>query len=365
MNIKDAIGILTLNLPNFTDEFTGFLTATISKSYVLSSRKIKIETATAHGLANGKKLIVKGVKLKNDIESIELSDEFAVIKLKAQHDFVMQDDLTFEMDGNSDQDWNGTFDVYNVPDKMTLEIVAPSETLPVTFGNIWEERDYGGMGIVTVSGVTEKTFEYEINENDPDLPVTDTESITGIKIITGVRITGAPDPERAMEIFTKSGEEPKTWGFVMFPEEGVSKDATTASEAVGQFSGSDECRQSVMVNFDVCVIQPSSSLGAIEEISKACGEIRNALIKSITGVKSLETEADVVFKTVYNGSVMNTYNTATYIRVYSFQTVFDITIRQTADNYPLTVALRRAVFEMQTGDEDSLKVIADAKFSEE
>jgi hypothetical protein len=374
MNIKDVVATLILNLPNYTDIFTDFVNAQITASYVSTARKIKVETATAHGLLVGDSLIIKNAKLKNEIDSIEISGNYAVITLKAEHDFVLEDDLTFEMAGNSDDDWNGEFEIYNVPNKTTIEITKPSSIIPETLGYIWELRDYGGNGTVQIVAVNETHgeneeypefwFEYEINDNDPDLPVTDEESVSGIEIITGVRVTGVADPERAIDVFTKTNGVKKPWAFVMFPDETVSKDKNNESEAVGTFVNGDESRQLIMVNFDVCVIQPCTELGGIEEIEKACGEIRNALIKSLVGLKSTETEADKVYKTVYNGSSMNTYDTANYIRVYSFQTPFEITYRETAENRVLTVALRKAVFKLQTGGANSQKTEATINFEE-
>jgi hypothetical protein len=363
-----------LNLPNYTDIFTDFIDARVIASYVSTARKIKIETATDHGLLIGDSLIIRNAKLKNEIESIEISGNYAVITLKAEHDFVLEDDLSFAMAGNSDDDWNGDFEIYNVPNKMTIEITKPSSIIPETLGYIWELRDYGGNGTVEIVAVNEDQseeeypefwFEYEISENDPDLPVTDEESVSGIEIIKGVRVTGVADPERAIEVFTKTNGAKKPWAFVMFPDESVSKDKNNESEAVGTFVSGDESRQLIMVNFDVCVIQPCTELGGIEEIEKACGEIRNALIKSLVGLKSTESEADKVYKTVYNGSSMNTYDTANYIRIYSFQTPFEITYRETAENRVLTVALRKAVFKLQTGGANSQKTEGSVDFGGE
>lgn len=374
MNIKDVVATLILNLPNYTDIFTDFVNAQITASYVSTARKIKVETATAHGLIVGDSLIIKNAKLKNEIDSIEISGNYAVITLKAEHDFVLEDDLAFEMAGNSDDDWNGEFEIYNVPNKTTIEIAKPSSIIPETLGCIWEPRDYGGNGTVEIVAVNETPdedekypkfwFEYEINDNDPDLPVTDNDSVSGIEIITGVRVTGVADPERAIKVFTETNGAKKPWAFVMFPDESVSKDKNNQSEAVGTFVSGDESRQLIMVNFDVCVIQPCTELGGIEEIEKACGEIRNALIKSLVGLKSTESEADKVYKTVYNGSSMNTYDTANYIRIYSFQTPFEITYRETAENRVLTVALRKAVFKLQTGGANSQKTEATINFEE-
>jgi len=368
MNIKDVMTYLINGLPNFTEEFTEYLSATISSCSVIDARTVRVNTDTAHGLAVSNIIKVIDAEIKNDIESIAIDDTTATITFKSKHDYTYTPEADIDgtvnqitMDGNNDTDWNGDFDITDILTTTSIEITAPSETVPTSFGYVWENRSMGANGVMTVSDIDTLWFEYTLPSTYPDLPVASADNCRNAKVIKGVRVGGAGDPERAVDIYTADKEEDrKSWAFVMFPDEGVSKDQHSNSDAIAQFSIGDESRQSIMVNFEVLVLLASDTLGAVDEVEKCCGKIRNALIKSIVGIRGTEENSDRVYKTVYNGSLVFVYNTAIYARIYSFQTVFDITFKETAESQSIeTVALREATINLAVGGDD--KIIANAE----
>jgi len=369
VNIKKVMTYLINGLPNFTEEFTEYLSAVISSCSVIDARTIRVNTATAHGLSVADTIKVIDTEIKNDIESIAIDYTTATVTFKNNHDFTYTPDADIdgtanqiEIAGNDDTDWNGEFDIIDVRSDKTIDITAPSETEPTSFGYVWEALSMGANGLMTVSAVDTLWFEYEIPEDYPNLPVASADSCRNAKVIKGVRVGGAGDPERAVQIYTDDNSAKKSWAFVMFPDEKVSKDQQSNSDAVAQFSVGDESRQSIMINFDVLVLLATTSVGAVDEVEKACGEIRNALIKSIVGIRPVQENSDRVYKTVYNGSNVFVYNTAVYARMYSFQTVFDITFRETAESNSIeTVALREAIINLAVGGTDTTKVIANSE----
>ena len=367
MNIKKVMTYLINGLPNFTEEFTEYLVATISSCSVKDTRTVRVITDTAHGLIIGNIIKVIDAETKNDIESITIDDTTATVTFKNKHDYTYTPEADIDgtanqitMDGNNDTDWNGDFDITDILTETSIEITAPSETVPTSLGYVWENRSMGANGVMTVSDIDTLWFEYTLPSTYPDLPVASADNCRNAKVIKGVRVGGAGDPERAVQIYT-GDEDKKSWAFVMFPDEGVSKDQHSNSDAIAQFSIGDESRQSIMINFDVLILLASDTLGAVDEVELCCGEIRNALIKSIVGIRGVEENSDRVYKTVYNGSTVFVYNTAIYARMYSFQTVFDITFKETAESNSIeSVALRESTINLAVGGDDTVKVIANA-----
>ena len=364
MRIKDVVAQLLANLPRHTDEFSEFPEADVTLIKILSARRIRIEFDGAHGIVEDKSILINGMKLRNDISvaktkwtpdcDVDLEDQEMYLEFSSEHDYTEEDGIEIEVAGFTDTQFNGTYTLSQVIDRNSIIIDLEKDFTGIKYpedtGYIFEERDYGGNGVVTVDTVGNDWIEYDISEKDPNLPY-----VTGInygkdaQVIKGVRVAGVADRNRAVKYYTDtvSTNEGKReiWAFVMFPDEDVSKDMYAMSDAQASFATGEEPRQRILVNFEVAVIFPTTKLGGIDEVEDS-SEMRNKLIASLVGLKSTEEDADVTYKTVYSGSEMNSYDTATYIRVYRFQTPFDITFRQTVDNYPLTTALRKATMSL-------------------
>ena len=369
MNIKELIANLIMNLPKYMDRFTDFIGCATPDGEVLDERRIKVNTDEDSGLEVGRKIYIKNLKIKNNVLEGTIENKQLFLTMVDEHDFTHIENQTVELGGFGNADLNEVFEIAYVIDRKRIVLNIPEGiTTTGSLGHIWESRDFGGKGVVEVIEVEDDYFIYEINGKDPDLPVTDNNSVKDIEVVVGVRVNGSPDPERAMKIYTETEEgkeegERRAWAFVMFPDETASKDPYTVSDAQASFSVGEECRQRIMINFDVLVILPTTDLGAVNEVQECCGEIRDSLIKSLVGLRISDARNDVDFKTVYVGSTMNQYNTSTYIRMYSFQTSFDITFNESFDNYPLTVALREATMEMiHKGEKETEKIKAQVEY---
>jgi len=351
MNIKEVMSYLIQNLPKHTDLFTEKLNL-VYTAKIENARTVRVDCTLPHGIIVNQKIYCIKVRVANLIEEAYRDNGFLVIKTAEEHDYTnSKNPVSVEIE------YNGTIkqlEIINVPDRFTLEFAFPSDTSEsdIVGGVVWEEREYGGNGVVAVTVVSsdKKSFLYEINENDPDLPILGTNAKIE-QIVLGVRVAGCPDPTRAMQIFTETFAARKTWAFVMMPDEQVSKDPYSMTEAQASFTNLDSNRQRIMTNIDVLVIFPTTELGAIEEISLSCGEVRNSIIKSLAGLEAEGEGVSNTYKTVYVGSNMYVYNTATYVRSYSFQSVFDIDYENTARNTDTrSVALRESFLQLPIGD---------------
>ena len=347
MNIKDIMSFCIENLPKHTGLFTNALNLNYTAEAV-NHRRIRVDCDEEHGLIVGQKIYARGVKVGNKFLDAIVDNGWLIIETREEHDYTKAGFVEIEANG-----WAGILEINNVVDRFTLEFRLPEDTTASDFeeGIILEERDYGGNGVVevyTVSG-DGKSFVYTINEQDPDIPVEGEKAIIE-EIVLGVRVAGAPDPTRAMTIFTETFQAREPWAFIMMNDEEVARDPYSMTDAHSTFTDLDSNRQRIMTNFDILVIFPTTDLGAIQEIQQACGEVRSSLIKSVAGLTAQDPEVLQTYKTVYVGSNMYTYNTATYVRNYSFQSVFDINYTNTARNFDSrSVALRKAMLSLPNG----------------
>lgn len=368
MNSKSVIAQMVLNVPQYTDLFSNKLDAVISDGKVKTARSVELETATDHGLDVGNLIRVKDLEFKNEIDSITIdADGVATIELKAEHDYTLKfDAFDIEMDGNSDPLWNKTFTVLAVTSRTAFTITAPTGTAPDPLGYIWEQRDYGANGVVTITEKTDTTFVFDIPENSPDLPVTGESSCRNMEVVVGYRFGGMADVERADKFYTETYQaedgslQAKPWLFVIIQDEGVSKDPNSMSDAQATFMAGESVRQRVLFNFDIVLFLPVTSESGSDAVDTSI-EIRNHLIKSLVGIVNNEEDAEVTYKTVYNGSSPQFYNTAVYAKVYTFQTPFDLYYENTALGQVKSFALRDALVKLAVGDEGTKTLDIDKK----
>jgi len=350
VNIKAVIAHLIAKISGHTDLFTDYLDAVIDSVVVLSDKRtVQAETLTAHGLLLGASVIASEGSNFNGIDSITISDGVATIKTTDEHDYNYDAlDTQYVTIENSETAWNKQYEVVNVTGRNDVQIATTETVVPTTLGNIRESRSMGVNGIVKISSVVSTTvFQYTISDSAPDVPQG---SVEGLKIEKGARIAGAADPERARGIYADTDGR-KMWMFVMFSDDTVSKSSHTSSDAVALFDNASEGRLTALNNFDIAVMIPSTSLGAVDEVEQANGEIKNALIGTLFGLRGVETdETDYEYRIVYNGSVTLFYTTALYVRLYSFQIPSDITFRNTDSITPLSVALRDVVLDIAVSD---------------
>ncbi len=343
LNIKEIITHLYYNIAEHTDELTRYLEAEIESASVESdNRTVKVKTSEPHNLENGQIIIVKDGEIRNNVESYSISSGKVIIKTEDVHDYNYERnyDKYIKLEGAGA--WSGEYKITNIPDRNRIEIDLPSGSVP-SESYIWESRSYGLDGAVEINVIDDNNFSYVIPDENPDLPANEARNIT---VITGMRITGAADPDRAMKIWSNTGAK-ETWAFVVMQDEEVSYDRNAMSDALTTADRSDEGRLRLLINFDIIVIQPTESLGATDAVEKANGEIKSALISTLFGIKTrYNAGMDYQFRTAYAGMGVLMYDTARYITVYSFQSPTDITFKNADISDPPSVALREIIYNM-------------------
>lgn len=353
MNFTAVVAKFLKDMPKFTTEFSEYLSATMS-SIVVNGRNIEVTTTTAHGLISGRQVIAICGPVKNTIKSIEIDGDNATIELNAEHDYILEENENFytqvEIAGNTAGVWNGIFTIIDIPNKTKITIAKPSATIPATLGYIWESRSKGGSGVVTVSRISDTKFSFPLDSETPNMPQT---TLKTLQIVTGSRIAGVADPDRAIAVYTKTTAlGAKSWLFIMLGEETVSKDLNSQSDSKATFTAGDESRARLINNVDIIAIIPckSDDTGAFKAVEKATGVVKQAILDCFQGYVATIEDADRVWKAVYTGSQTFIYDTTVYIRQYGFEISYDITSRQEVASESESVALRKTIIDLSIGN---------------
>jgi hypothetical protein len=355
MNFTQIVAKFLKDMPALTTEFSEYLTPAITNIQIVA-RTVRVTTATAHGLISGRSVIAICGEVKNTIKEIEIDGNNAIIELNDNHDYILEDDennaTQVEIAGNSSGAWNGTFTIIDIPDRSKITIEKPDSVLPATTGYIWEDRSKNGSGVVEVTKISDTVFSFPLDSETPNLPLT---TLKSLKIVTGSRIAGVADPERAIDLYSETtnfGEKP--WLFIMIGDESVSKDLNAQSDAQATNSGGDDSRARLMNDIDILAIIPcvgdDAKTGGFQAVEKATGEIKQAILDCFQGYVLDIESSDRVWKAVYTGSQPYVYNKATYIRNYSFQISYDITSRQEVASVSESVALRKTIIDLSIGN---------------
>jgi len=315
---NDIVTHLQTYLPAFSDLFSDKLTATAT-----ANGTIITVTATAHGLSVGASITVAGGTFENSIASVvDNGDGSLRFTTNFDHDLTEPkavNDPTALTLGGIDGTWNGEHTIVSVPNRRTFEIDFPTgiTVLPViTTAVLIEDRNAGIIGIQEVATVpTADTFTFIVS----DVPNFPTGTVQNITVVTGIRVAGAADINRAESFYTEHSTN-KAWLFVIMNDVDVSKDRHAENDSIATFTRQNLGKQTILQNFSTVVLLPTDTDSAgFEAQNKAYGDIYRALVSTLFGFFFDDPDTATEYLTVNNGHGVGRYNTAFYSHVYDWQ----------------------------------------------
>ena len=327
---QDVVLHLGTYLPRVTDRFS--VTLPVVQSEVISAQQISVESAS-HGLSAGTPLAISAGRVENPITAAQLGDsgQRVMFTTGEDHDFNspsapnIPNNVTLR--GFTNPVYNTTHQIYNVPNRRNLIINLPTgeTTAPTLNGNevAEEDRNAGIKGFHTVTSVTDaNNFVVQIN-NVPPLPVG---PITGLEILTNVRVVSAADIQRAREIYTKQDPGQEIWAFVIMGDLDVSKDRHTLNDSTAGFTFQDMALLRFLQNFSVAVFIPTvQDLSGSAAQNLAYDDIYNSLVKVLYGFGFNDPDSAIQYVTVTTGHGSNPpYNASWYEHVYDWQLPFAV-----------------------------------------
>lgn len=365
---RDIVTHLRTYLPAVSDLFHSSITSTGASV----AGGVVTVNAVGHGLVVTQSIIVVNGQYENSLASVVLNlDGTTRFETVDEHDLVApthpDDPQTVTLSGIG-APWDGVHQIDSIPNRQFFEIETPAgETVPpvITSGLLIETRTAGLGGLQTVATVpTVDTFTINVPSDIPALP---TGNILALDILTGVRVVGAADFDRAVALYTEQ-VEPQAYLFVIMSDANVSKDRHTLNDGVGTFTAQNLQKQTVLQNFTVACFIPNAEndTAGFNAQSTAYNDVYKALLNVLYGFRFQDPTSaqNYVTVSVGHGPGVNATNTAYYVHVYDWQVPTVITFE---DGFGLgaDVAFRDIEATWNLSDDDTAQLSVNIDLDEE
>ena len=323
---------MQLVLPTKTSLFSNANITLSSLSY--SGGIVTGTTVLPHGLQSGNYITIANAKTPIDVTSITFTANpgisavggIVTVITATNHDYTEGFGYTCEIVGATPSDYNGVFNIINVPNRRTFTyaiLTNPSSaTGSIQVLNV-NANGYNGYQQIIVTSATTFTYSTTLVLGTPAQGTCVARS--------GFRISGAISVDRIKQAYTAQGAA-KAWAFVVLGDNIASKDRNVSTDAVNTLGPGDEYRQRMISPFSVYVFLPCVDEIAGRNVRDTMEDVRIALYRTLLRVRfeSVLVEADV-YSCTANGDRYIDYTGAYYIHEFMFETVCDITIGDTVD----------------------------------
>jgi hypothetical protein len=356
INPTDIVTHLQAYVPAFTDLFSETVTGTATANGIT----VTVTTSSAHGLSVGRKIAIAATGYRNSIASaVDNGDGTIRFETAQEHDLTepkaYADPTTLRLGGFANSAWNHTFTIVSVPNRKFFEVEFPageSDVPSLTGAYLLESRTAGVVGVQTVETVpTATSFTFDVS-GVPSLP---TGEIENIKIITGIRVYGAADFERAQAAYTRLAAG-KAALFVIMSDADVSKDRHTLNDGIAAFARSNIGKQIILQNFATTVFLPTEKqLAGHTAQNQAYGEVYRALASVLYGFEFDDPDTKQPYVCVNNGHGPGVYNSAYYTHVYDWQVPSVVTF-ENGYNLAPDVAWRDIVSSWALNSDDAAEL---------
>lgn len=342
MKIQDVVLKLYEELPKHTDKFTASLGI---QSITTSSGKAIVTTTTSHELSTGDIVTIGGVNNPISILSMVRNGIFVSVETSIDHDLTENYQDTVIIDGANEPEFNGEFTLVKVPNRRNF-VFQKDDSGATTSTGVPELLNGTGLGYngiyqVTVTSATQ--FEYDLQA-----PTGGDGIVDSAKLTVGYRITGAVSVDRALDIYTKKGND-ELWAFVVLGNVVANKDRENLSDAIYVYGGTGtQYRQQLIQPLSVYVVAPSTESVSGSPQRDEMEDLFPAFSKSLLGVAfDSKLAQNAYYRIVFDQHGFRDYNTAYYVHEFRFQSVADLTFADTiGESY--NVAFRDITLKMST-----------------
>lgn len=316
MRAKDLILQLSAKLPQLVDDFTSSFSVS---SLTRSGTTVTATTTTDHGLVADKSVNVVGAQTPITISTITRVGIVATLVTAADHDMTEGAFTTVEIEGATESEFNGTFDLLKVPNRRTVTfVVVDSGPLsatgsPLLLNGSSVLQSYNGLKKVT-SVPTTTTFTYEITNSTIFTPAAGT-----ITAKTKPRISGAITDQRAVESYTKKGAN-EAWMFVVMNDTVASKSRTLEIDGTDNVQRTNHFKQFLAQTVSLYVFLPTSAQISGRKARDRAEELFQPISQSILFAKFDSLLASGKYNALmFNEHGIQGYNTAFYIHRYTYE----------------------------------------------
>ena len=345
MRLADVTRQLQLLLPRYTDLFSDVLDIS---GIVATANEATITTTAIHELSDGDAVVLSNVGTNTSITAVSRDGLIFTFTTGSDHDitFDSPDHENATLDGFTDDDWNNSFRIVEVPNRRTFKVQSTLD-LPVLNGNeiLQEVRSDGVNGRYSATVVSPTVFTI----NGTFLA----SNYSGGKVSARVRVAGSVTFERAQEQYTEQ-KIIDIWAFVVMADVQASKDRSTKNDSEASMPTGTEMRQHVMDGFEIFIFQNvTNDMAATDAIDIARHDLFLPISKSVYGAffdSGLSGATD--FRTVFVSQGFVNYSKSVLVYSYQFQTLYDLTDGDTVEPSD-TRAYRDVLSTQNIGEDDT------------
>ena len=215
MKAQDIVDRLSATLPLYTDAFSESVQVS---NIAVAGTTATVMTAQPHGLIDGQNVAITGVSapVQIDVGTFVRTGSTAIFTTLQDHDFTLSErdkvagGKTITIEGADQPEFNGEFQLLQVPNRRTLAIaVADSGPVNMTGAAIVLDANSGVFnGLVSAQNTqaVATEFEYELPRTYPVDPV-----VAQASVQTEIRILSVLDIEQYLsDVYTKKGVDNAT-----------------------------------------------------------------------------------------------------------------------------------------------------------
>ena len=314
MRANDIVNQLAKVLPTLVDDFTNQVDVS---SLTRSGITVTATTATDHGLSVGNQVGIVGAQTPITC-SITRNGILGALITDADHDITENAGFDVQVEGATESEFNGTFELVSVPNRRTIKFkmddsgptVATGAPLLLNGTNVFQT--YNGLREVTATP-TATTFEYEVDDSTLFTPASGT-----IKAKTLPRISSAIDIDRILESYTKQ-EDGDAWLFVVLGDGVANKNRNVDTDSTDNLQAGNYFNQRIIQSVSLFCIIPTKSQISGRAARDRCEELLKPICNSILGYKFPSLVENTNNPLMFSAHGLQAYNSAYYVHQYQFE----------------------------------------------
>lgn len=285
MLISEIIAQLQTELPKYTDFFTDNVDITL---LTRAGSTVTAQTSTSHNYKTGNFVNICNSKSSNPLVSLTQQNGLATAVTSLAHDktegFVGNGEISLAtISGANEAEYNGTFDIVNVPNRFSFTYRVPLTTPAAATGSVVLEegnvsfRTYNGLYQIT-STPTANTFTYELDSgNEPTSP-----AVVSGNCKSNHRISGGADLDVLVASYNQNQRLPNDfWAFVDLDATVASKDRQDNTDFIHTNIPNADKRQFIIQNFHIYIFAPAINGIANREVRDTMQLLFPAINKAV------------------------------------------------------------------------------------
>jgi len=322
MIAQEIVNQLAAILPSLVDDFTD---SNAVSSLTRSGTTVTVTTSAVHGLSVGEAVNITGAITPITISSLTRVGIVGTLVTAADHDMTENAGFSVVIEGATESEFNGTFELLKVTNRRTITFEMPDSGAttatgtPLLTSGSSPLQSYNGLQDVTATPTT-TSFEYEVSDSTLFTPASGT-----IVAKTAPRISAAVDIDRVFDAYTKQTID-DAWLFVVLGDGVANKNKNIDLDGVNNLQRGQFFDQRVIQGVSVYLFLPTADQILARNARDRAQELLRPICRSILMGKFETQLAEGVQNPLqFTGHGFQAYNTAIYVHRYDFEALEQLT----------------------------------------